>query len=388
MNILGIESSADETAAAVVKNGKKMLSNVVSSSLNKQRVYGGIVPEVAARNHLEVMPHVIGKALKEAFPDKSSKIKGKSGNQKSDPWDQIDGIAVTYGPGLVGCLLIGVMTARTLAVVKNKPLYAVNHVMAHPHVSFITEVASHFGSKHQAVSGKQENASPHAAYRVPLTAPSFPLLTLIVSGGHSQLVFFRDHFDYTLLGQTHDDAVGEAFDKVAKILGLPYPGGPSIERKAREGDPRKYPLPKAKMSGKYDFSFSGLKTAALRMAQAEIGEDYSFPSYQLSKRLTEAQKADLAASFQRIAIETLVDKTVQAYEEFQPKSVVVAGGVAASPELRRQIADRLPIPAIFPDMKLCTDNAAMIASLGFFMATKDRPQADPYKLGIEPGLSM
>lgn len=381
MIILGIESSADETAAAVVEfdgqQNLKILSNVVASSLDQQIIYGGIVPEVAARSHLESITPVVERALGDAFDgselgEMSNEKKAQSSQLKthSSFWEQLDGIAVTYGPGLGGCLLIGVMTARTLAIAKNKPLYAINHVLAHPYASFITE------------------SSSDIRLQISDVRPEFPMLTLIVSGGHTQLVIFRDHFDYDLLGQTHDDAVGEAFDKVAKILGLPYPGGPSINTKAKEGNPLTYKLPKANMSGRYDFSFSGLKTALLRVAQAEIGEDYGYPSHMLSKRLSEAQKADFAASFQHIALETLVDKTLQAYEEFQPKSLVVAGGVAASAELRRQIADRLPIPAIFPDMKLCTDNAAMIAALGCFMAAKNQPPADPYSLDINPSLSM
>ena len=349
MKILGIETSCDETAASVVEDGQRLISNVVASSMDLHTAYGGVVPEIAARSHIEHIMPVINQALMSAF----------QGPALEAAWDDIDGIAVANGPGLGGSLLIGVLTARTLAIIKNKPLYAVNHVMAHPYATFLGE-----------------------------KPPEFPMLALIVSGGHTQLVLFRGHFDYTLLGQTHDDAVGEAFDKVAKILGLPYPGGPSIAKKTEEGNPRAFSLPKSKMAGRYDFSFSGLKTALLRTAQAEIGEDYNFPSHKLSERLSEPQKADIAASFQHIAIETLVDKTVQAYEEFAPKSVVVAGGVAASSELRRQIAGRIPIPAIFPDIKLCTDNAAMIAALGCFMAAKNQPPADPYTLAIAPNLSM
>jgi N6-L-threonylcarbamoyladenine synthase len=201
-------------------------------------------------------------------------------------------------------------------------------------------------------------------------------------------VLFRDHFDYTLLGQTQDDAIGEAFDKVAKILGLPYPGGPSVGQKALEGDAHKFKLPKAHMPAKYDFSFSGLKTAVLRLAQAQIGEDFTFPSKNLPERLSEAQKADIAASFQRVAIETVVDKTILAYEEFHPKSVIIAGGVAASPELRHQLAERLPIPIAYTDPKLCTDNGAMVATLGCYKTMLDQPLADPYHLDIQPNLSM
>jgi N6-L-threonylcarbamoyladenine synthase len=225
-------------------------------------------------------------------------------------------------------------------------------------------------------------------YVLPKAQPEFPMLALIVSGGHSQLALFQSHFDYALLGQTNDDAIGEAFDKVAKILGLPYPGGPSVGKKALEGNAHKFTLPKAKLIGKYDFSFSGIKTAVLRLAQQQIGEDFTFPSQKLPERLSEAQKADIAASFQHVAIKTVVDKTVLAYNEFQPKSVVIGGGVAASPELRRQLADSLPCPIEYTDPKLCTDNGAMVATLGCFKAQLDQPTADPYSLEIKPNLSM
>jgi N6-L-threonylcarbamoyladenine synthase len=357
MRILGIETSADETAAAVVENGKTLLSSIVASSMDIHELYGGIVPEIAARSHIEFIMPVVQKALDQAFP----------GN--NDPWEEIDGIAVTYGPGLGGSLLVGVITARTLAILKNKPLYAVNHVTAHCYANFLT-------------------GTPLPGFKLPASQPQFPLLALIVSGGHSQLVLFQDHFDYTILGQTNDDAIGEAFDKVAKILGLPYPGGPSIEKKAHEGDPKAYQLPKARMQQKYDFSFSGLKTATLRAAQAVVGETYSFPSHQIADKLTDAQKADLAASFQDTAIETVVDKTLLAYEEYQPRSVIIAGGVAASPELRRQLAIRLPIPIEYTAPKLCTDNGAMIAAYACFMAKADKSAADPYSLDIAPNLSM
>jgi N6-L-threonylcarbamoyladenine synthase len=202
------------------------------------------------------------------------------------------------------------------------------------------------------------------------------MLALIVSGGHSQLVLFHNHGNYELLGQTQDDAVGEAFDKVAKLLGLPYPGGPSIAAKAKEGDTQAFDLPKAKMPGKYDFSFSGVKTATLRQAQAMCGEDFTFPSKNLPERLSEPQKANIAAVFQRVAIETVVDKTALAYEEFGPASVIIAGGVAASTELRRQLSERLPIDINYADIKLCTDNGAMIACLGAYKALLDQPAAD------------
>lgn len=353
MKILGIETSCDETAAAVIEDGSRLLSNVVASSMDIHAQYGGVVPEIAARSHIEAIMPTIQGAL----------------DQANCTWDDIDGIAVTYGAGLGGSLLIGVLAARTLAITYNKPLYACNHVEGHVYANFLTS-----------------SALPGFSMRS--AQPTFPMLAIIVSGGHSQLALFRDHFDYTLLGQTQDDAIGEAFDKVAKIIGLPYPGGPNVSKAALEGDRYKYQFPKANLSGKYDFSFSGLKTAVLRRAQAEIGEDFTFPSFGLPERLTEAQKNDIAASFERIAIETIVDKAVLACEEFQPKSVIIAGGVAANRELRSQLAERLPLPIEFPDLKLCTDNGAMIATLGSFKALKNQPVADPYTLDISPNLSM
>ncbi len=353
MKILGIESSCDETSAAVVEDGKRLLSVMTASSMDLHAQYGGVIPEVAARSHIEAITPVIKDALA----------------QSKCQWADIDAIAVTYGAGLGGSLLVGVMTARTLAITHNKPLYPINHVEAHVYANFLTE-------------------SSLPDYVLPAKQPEFPLLALIVSGGHSQLVLFRDHFDYTLLGQTHDDAIGEAFDKVAKVLGLPYPGGPSVGKKALDGNAHAFTFPKAKMPGKYDFSFSGPKTAVLRAAQSAIGADHSFPSFKLSERLSEAQKADIAASFQRIAIETVADKTVLAYEEFQPKSVVIAGGVAASPELRRQLSERLPLPIAYTDPKLCTDNGAMVATLGCYHKLHNSPVADPYSLSIKPNLSM
>ncbi len=352
MIILGIETSCDETAVAVVRDGHELLSNVVASSMDLHAEYGGVVPEIAARSHIEVITSVVQQALDEA----------RLG------WDEIDGIAVTYGAGLGGSLLVGVMTARTLAISYEKPLYACNHVEGHVYANFLTTTS---------LSG----------YTMRTSQPNFPMLAIIVSGGHSQLVLFNDHDDYELLGRTQDDAIGEAFDKVAKITGLPYPGGPSVAKAAEQGDPFAIPLPKAKV-GKYDFSFSGPKTAVLRQAQALCGEDFSFPSYKLPDRLTDGQKADIAASFQRVACETIVDKAVLAFQEYAPASVVIAGGVAASSELRRQLTDRLPLPIEFPDFKLCTDNGAMIATLGCFKAMNGTKPADPFSLAIQPNLSM
>lgn len=353
MKILGIESSCDETAASVVVDGRLLLSNVVASSMELHAAYGGVVPEIAARSHIEAIIPVIKQSLSDANLD----------------WPDIDGIAVTYGAGLGGSLLIGVVTARTLAIIKEKPLYKINHVEAHLYANFLTETT---------LSG----------YELPSKQPQFPLLGLIVSGGHSQLVYFEDNFKYKLLGQTRDDAIGEAFDKVAKILGLPYPGGPSISVAALKGDPYAYKFPKSKLVNKYDFSFSGIKTAVLRQTQSIIGEDYNFPSSKLSERLSEAEKANIAASFQRVAIESIVDKTVLAFEEYAPRSFIVGGGVASNQELRNQLAARLPLKIEYTDPKLCTDNGAMVATLGCFQAQHKINLADPYSLTIKPNLSM
>lgn len=352
MKILGIESSCDETAAAVVEDGFRVLSSVVNSQIDIHAQYGGVVPEIAARSHIEVINPVIREALTRA----------------QCSWDDIDAIAATYAPGLVGSLLVGTLAARTLAILRNKPLYTIHHVEAHVYANFITESSS-------------------SALQLPSKQPEFPLLALIVSGGHTQLVLFHGHGDYELLGQTQDDAVGEAFDKVAKILGLPYPGGPSIAAAAERGDPEKYHLPKAKLDSPYNFSFSGLKTAVLRAVQHAVGKDFTFPSHELPKLINDVQREDFAASFQRVAVETLVERTLRAYSDFAPRSVVIAGGVAANQELRRQLSARLPIAIEYAPMQFCTDNAAMIATLGFFHTQYGIP-ADPYTLDVVPSLSM
>ncbi|MBM3210526.1 tRNA (adenosine(37)-N6)-threonylcarbamoyltransferase complex transferase subunit TsaD [Candidatus Saccharibacteria bacterium] len=354
MKILGIESSCDETAASVVEDGRRVLSNVVHTQIDIHARYGGVVPEVAARSHIEVINPVIEQALREA----------------ECSWNEIDAIAVTYAPGLVGSLLIGTLAARSFAIIHQKPLYAIHHVEAHVYANFVVE---------QGAGVKLPT--------LPATQPLFPMLALIVSGGHSQLVLFNDHGNYQLLGETTDDAVGEAFDKVAKILGLPYPGGPSVAHAAQSGNAHKYPLPKAKTTGVYDFSFSGLKTAVLRSVQREVGVDHTYPSFELPALVSPSLQADMAASFQRIAIETLIDKTEKAFNEFAPKSVVIAGGVAANSELRRQLSLRLPLKVEYAPMQLCTDNAVMIATLAFYQAQSVQP-ANPFAFEVIPSRSM
>ena len=415
MKVLGIESSCDETAAAVVEDGARLLANVVNSQIDIHKVFGGVVPEVAARSHVEVVVPVIDAAVRESYLNCHPEIREKLANGadansrerfllrqkgsdeprndgreessrelrsaaaanfsedeiRAKAWREIDAIACTTMPGLIGSLLIGSLTARTLAAAKNLPFYPIHHVEAHVYANFITEKISD-----NKIEKLRENS------------PEFPMLALIVSGGHSQIVLFRDHGNYELIGQTQDDAVGEAFDKVAKILGLPYPGGPSIADAALNGNPRKFHFPKAHMSRKYDFSFSGLKTAVLREVQHKTGVNHTFPSNALSERLSASQRDDFAASFQFVAVETLVDKVVAAVREFAPESVVIAGGVAANSELRKQLRERLPEMNIeYPPMNLCTDNAAMVASLGYFMSRKVAP-TDPRDVEVLPSISM
>lgn len=354
MKILGIESTCDETAAAVVefddskKNDPKLnlLSSVVHTQIDIHAQFGGVIPEVAARSHIEYINPVINQALTE-----------------SDlTIHDIDGIAVSYAPGLIGSLLVGTLAARTYAEIFDIPFFPIHHVEAHVYANFL-------------------NDNP----------PQFPFLALVVSGGHSQIVLFEGHNDYKILGETQDDAVGEAFDKVAKILGLAYPGGPSISAAAENGDPNAYKLPKARLQGDYDFSFSGLKTAVLRAVQKEVGVDYTFPSFELADKLTEKQRNDFAASFQKTAVETLIDKLEKATKVYSPRTIVIAGGVAANKHLRaellRRMSDKVPDEIIFTKPEFCTDNAAMVAALGAFHKIYAQPK-DPLNLEVKPSLSM
>ena len=417
MKILGIETSCDETAAAVVEDGSRILSSVVHSQINIFEALGGVVPEVAARSHIEMILPVVDAALREFYCVEHLDFDEKNWNAefREKAWQEIDAIACTTMPGLVGSLLVGSLTARTLAILKNKPFYEIHHVEAHTYANFLTEKISrktvlNVDAPHKIISREMFRETE----KIRENQPQFPMLGLIVSGGHSQIVLWRDHGNYELIGQTADDAVGEAFDKVAKILGLPYPGGPSVAKAAVSGNSRKYDFPKAKMSNEYDFSFSGVKTAVLRRVQQEVGVDHTFPSGQLAERLTDAQVADFAASFQRVAVETLVDKLVLAFREFQPKSVVIAGGVSANQELRDEISRRFTAETYgkkeytdfakieFPPLFTCTDNAMMIASLGYFKASTAapndskaattgrtrKPANDPLTTEVHPSISM
>jgi N6-L-threonylcarbamoyladenine synthase len=364
MLILGIETSCDETAAAVVEDGSKVLSNVVVSQINIFAEYGGVIPEVAARNHLEVMMPVVKKALEDA----------------NKTWDDIDAIAVTHTPGLLGSLLIGTLTARTLAIIHKKPLYAVHHLKSHIYANWLEnnrDSANSFSSEYklgQTASSVSEEES----------IPEFPLLSLVVSGGHTQILKMNAHNHFEIIGTTRDDAVGECFDKVAKILGLPYPGGPAITKAAQNGDRNKYKLPKPNVDG-LDFSFSGLKTAVLRAVQSELGFPISHPSHDLKNHISDQQIADFAASFEKTAVDYLLEKLEKAYEENpETKSFVVAGGVSANELLRTESKKRFGDKVFFPEPKFSGDNGAMVAAAAYFEIQSGVTPTDPYKLNIMP----
>ena len=375
MYILGIETSCDETAAAVVKDGKEILSNVVVSQIDIFKEYGGVVPEVAARSHLEAMLPVVNKALLDAFPGKNLP---DNSARLATAWRKIDKIAVTHTPGLLGSLLIGTLTARTLAILHDKPLYPVHHLKSHIYANWL--------------SGSQ---------------PEFPLLALVVSGGHTQIIRMTKHNHFEIIGTTRDDAVGECFDKVAKILGLPYPGGPSISKAAKNGNPEKYKFPHPKLTSpnrtdrRYsdlDFSFSGLKTAVLREVQKVVKKPISYPSHGLKNLLTKQQVADFAASFENTATDILIENLARALKKYpDTKSICLAGGVSANEMLRKRVArvfsnnkgrDNLPfgntVFTFFPDKKLCGDNAAMVAAAAYYEIKSGVRPTDPYKVSLAP----
>ena len=324
MKVLGIETSCDETAAAVVEDGTRILSSRVASQVDIHARYGGIVPEVASRQHILAIIPIIRNAMTEA---------GTS-------WDDLDAVAVTIGPGLAGSLLTGVSTAKAIALARGLPLVGVNHLEGHIYANWLT-------------------GEP----------PEFPLVCLIVSGGHSDLVLVRGHHDYVGLGQTRDDAAGEAFDKAARLLGLGYPGGPAIQKAAASGSPT-IPLPRAWLRGTLDFSFSGLKTALLRLVESgQVGS-----------------VADAAASFQEAVVEVLVSKTVEAARRCGARRVALAGGVAANQRLRQALAEAAPVPLLVPPVSLCIDNAAMIAACGYFRLVAG--YTSPLDVDVLPGLRV
>ena len=323
--ILGIETSCDETAAAVVEDGRKLLSNVVASQAEIHAKYGGVFPEVASRQHIQTISSVIEEALTQAHLS----------------LDDLDAIAVTQGPGLPGSLVVGINTAKGLAMGSGKPLIAIHHLEGHLYSPWV---------------GRLENGEE------PAPEPQFPLMALLVSGGHTELILMTGHLAYERLGGTLDDAAGEAFDKVARLLGLGYPGGPKIQKAAEEGDPAKFKFPRAWLEDSWDFSFSGLKTAVLhqvRKLRAELGESENDESVELPV-------ADLAASFQMAVVDVLVTKARFAAQEHGAKELIVAGGVSANQLLREMIVKDTPGPVHIPPLYLCTDNAAMIAAAGYY----------------------
>ncbi len=337
--ILGIESSCDETAAAVVEDGRHIRSSVISSQVDLHAQYGGIFPEIASRAHVERIYPVVEEAL------------SKAGVTLGD----LDALAVTRGPGLAGSLVVGVNMAKGLALARGLPVVAVNHLEGHVYSLWLA------GPEYRFVPGE-----PPAQPTDPWVPIEFPVVVLIVSGGHSELLLMTGHGEYTPLGSTLDDAAGEAFDKVGRLLALPYPGGPSIQRAAENGDPAAFDLPRVWLRGNqgernYDFSFSGIKTAVLRTLESLD------PSYEPDTPISpEIPVADLAASFQAAVVEVLVGKTVRAAEEYDATEIFIAGGVSANKALRETMIAQAGRPVRVPPLSLCTDNAAMIAAAGAF----------------------
>lgn len=317
--LLAIETSCDETAASVVKNGREVLSNIISSQIEVHKIYGGVVPEIASRRHIEKINQVIEEALSEA------KV----------TLDEIDAIGVTYGPGLVGALLVGVATAKAISFAKKKPLIGVHHIEGHVSANYI----------------ENKELEP-------------PFLCLIVSGGHTHLVLVKDYGEYEILGKTRDDAAGEAFDKVARAIGLGYPGGPKIDKLSKEGNGQAIAFPRAHIEGApYDFSFSGLKSAVLNYLNT------------CEMKNEEVNRADVAASFQEAVVDVLVSKTIQAAKDFNLNKVAIAGGVAANSSLQKAMASACAehgLKFYHPSPIYCTDNAAMIGTAAYYEFIKGR----------------
>ena len=317
--ILGIESSCDETSVSIVKNGKEEISTVTASQIDIHKDYGGVVPEIASRHHVKNITIVLEECL----------------NNANMTIDNIDAIAITYGPGLIGSLLVGLEAAKTLSFIYNKPLVPVHHIAGHIYANSLVKELK------------------------------FPLLALVVSGGHTEIIEMPSHYKFNKIGGTLDDAIGEAFDKIARVIGLEYPGGPKLDKMAAIGN-KSYKLPIPLKDDSYNFSFSGLKSAVINLEHNE------------KQRGSEINKADLAASFQGVAIEAVVTKIKKAINDKNIKTVIVAGGVAANQGLRKEmekLANELNIELSIPPMKYCTDNAAMIAAAGYY-AFLDGRRAD------------
>lgn len=320
VKILGIETSCDETAAAVVVDGRKVLSNVIYTQIPTHTLYGGVVPEIASREHVLKINQVIKKALSDA----------------ELTWEDIDGIAVTYGPGLVGPLLIGVSAAKAVAYAKNIPLVGVNHIEGHICANFLEDA--------NGTESEEDRIEP-------------PFMCLVASGGHSHIVRVDGYSEFTIIGRTHDDAAGEAYDKVARAIGLGYPGGPKVDKLAREGNPHAIEFPRASVGDSpYDFSFSGIKSSVLNYLNGA------------AMKGIEVNKADVAASFQQAVIDVLTDHTIQAALDYNMKTVALAGGVAANSLLRETMKEKAEARGLkfhCPELIYCTDNGAMIAASGY-----------------------
>jgi N6-L-threonylcarbamoyladenine synthase len=328
MKILGIETSCDETAAAVVEDGSRIISDVVASQIDIHARYGGVVPEVASRQHLLTIIPVVSQAMTEVS------------------WHDINGIAVTFGPGLAGSLLVGVNVAKAITLAKKLPITGVNHLEAHIYANWL-DFSSPPGEKGRV---------------------KFPCLCLVVSGGHSDLVLMKGHGQIEKLGRTRDDAAGEAFDKAARILGLGYPGGPAIEQAARSGTPC-LPLPRAWLKGSHDFSFSGLKTALWHLVHKGG-----------------VSVADAAASFQLAIVDVLVSKTIEAAKQLEVEQILLSGGVAANKTLTQHFLANSPVTVLIPPPHLCTDNAAMVAACGYYHFQAGKISG--YDLDVVPSLSL
>ncbi|MCO5183144.1 MAG: tRNA (adenosine(37)-N6)-threonylcarbamoyltransferase complex transferase subunit TsaD [Anaerolineae bacterium] len=328
--ILAIETSCDETAAAVIEDGRRIMSNVIASQTNLHAQYGGVFPEVASRKHVEVIYAVVDKAMRSAYLG----------------YDDLDAVAVTRGPGLVGSLLVGVNAAKGIAVARNAPILAMNHIEGHIYSLWLTEAAPEI---------------------------EFPVMTLVVSGGHTDLYLMTDHLTYQYLGGTLDDAAGEAFDKVGRLLGLPYPGGPAIDAAARNGNPHRFKFPRAIMDDEYDFSFSGLKTAVMRAVKG-----YHPDLLPVN---------DMAAAFQEAVVDALVTKSYRAAEAHNVRAMHVVGGVSANSALRAEMTKRFGVvPVRFPPLALCTDNAAMIGAVAHQYFIRD--YRDPINFDVIPNLQI
>jgi N6-L-threonylcarbamoyladenine synthase len=359
--ILGIETSCDETAVAVVRDGHEIESNVIAAQTDLHARYGGVMPEQASRGHLRAILPTLEEAIARA----------------SANWDAIDAIAVTHGPGLAGALLVGVNVAKGLAYAQRKPLLGINHLEGHVYANWLRSPRTSDAAGPGALASDLDAPNEHVD-------PVFPLVGLIVSGGHTDLVTADDHGRYRRLGRTRDDAAGEAFDKVARMLGLGFPGGPAIEREARSGDPRRFKFPRAWLEpDTWDVSFSGLKTAVLHQVRA-LGIDTEHASAEERRALLPV--ADLAASFQAAVVDVLATRAARAAEQFGARRLALGGGVAANRTLLRTVEERAPVPVLCPPPVLCTDNAAMIASAAFFRYRKG--ERSDLTLDVDPGLPI